>query len=67
MNMIHNAVNKPETSKKVKQINKDTDEVIKVFDSIKEAAISTGSNNTSIIHCCSGKYNTANGYKWIYA
>lgn len=67
MNMIHNAVNKPETSKKVKQINKDTDEVIKVFDSIKEAAISTGSNNTSIIHCCSGKYNTANGYKWTYA
>ena len=67
MNMIHNAVNKPETSKKVKQINKETDEVIKVFDSIKDAAISTGSNNTSIIHCCSGKYNTANGYKWIYA
>jgi hypothetical protein len=67
MNMIHNAVNKPETSKKVKQINKETDEVIKVFDSIKEAAISTGSNNTSIIHCCSGKYNTANGYKWTYA
>jgi hypothetical protein len=67
MNMIHNAVNKPETSKKVKQINKDTDEVIKVFDSIKDAAISTGSNNTSIIHCCSGKYNTANGYKWTYA
>ena len=53
MNMIHNAVNKPETSKKVKQINKETDEVIKVFDSIKEAATSTGSNNTAIIHCCS--------------
>jgi hypothetical protein len=67
MNMIHNAVNKPETSKKVKQINKETNEVIKVFDSIKEAAISTGSNNTAIIHCCSGKYNTANGYKWTYA
>lgn len=67
MNMIHNAVNKPETSKKVKQINKETDEVIKVFDSIKEAAASTGSNNTAIIHCCSGKYNTANGYKWTYA
>jgi hypothetical protein len=66
MNMIHNAVNKPEFSKKVKQINKDTNELIKVYNSIKEASISTNSNNTSIIHCCSGKYNTANGYKWSY-
>jgi len=66
MNMIHNAVNKPEFSKKVKQINKDTNELINVYNSIKEASISTNSNNTSIIHCCSGKYNTANGYKWSY-
>lgn len=68
MNMKHNANNKPENSKKVIQFDPlDTNKIIGTFDSIKEASIKVKIDNTSIIHCCSGKYKTAGGYKWKYA
>jgi hypothetical protein len=57
MNMKHNADNKPENSRKVIQIDLlDENKIIGTFNSIKEASEKTKINNTSIIHCCSGKY-----------
>lgn len=67
MNMKHNSDNKPEYSRKVLQYDiKDKNKIIGTFNSIKEASLKTNTNNTSIIHCCSGKYNTAGGYIWKY-
>ena len=67
MNMKHNADNKPENSRKVIQLDPlDTNKIIGTFNSIKEASIKTGINNTSIIHCCSKKYKKAGGYIWSY-
>jgi hypothetical protein len=67
MNMKHNADNKPENSRKVIQLDPlDTNKIIGTFNSIKEASIKTGINNTSIIHCCSKKYKKAGGYVWSY-
>lgn len=40
--------------------------LIKVFDSIKEASGKTGTNCASICLCCRGKRKTSNGYKWEY-
>lgn len=54
--------------RKVKQLNKDTLEVIKIWDSITEATKSLGFISSSQIPlCCSGKRDTAFGYKWCYA
>lgn len=47
--------------KKVKRLN---DGVI--FESIKEAERKTGISHTCISRCCSGKYQTAGGYRWCY-
>ncbi len=65
MNMQHNADNKP-NGRKVIQYDKE-DNIINRFNSIKEASQQTNTNDTSIIHCCSGKFKTAGGYVWKYA
>ena len=68
MNMKHNADNKPENSRKIIQLDPlDETKIIGTYNSIKEASEKTKINNTSIIHCCSGKYNKAGNYKWKYA
>lgn len=57
-------------SKKVKQINKDTNEVIAIFTSLSEAALHLGHDNcVNIMNVCKKKphCNTAYGYKWEYA
>ena len=56
---------KPQT-KKVAQINKDTNEIIQIYNSLTEASI--GFNKGNIGKCCNNKlhYNTAYGYKWKY-
>jgi len=53
---------------KVVQMNKETLEVVKVWDSIKEIKRIKGYNTVGIIGCCKNrqKYNTAYGYKWKY-
>lgn len=51
---------------KVLQIDKDTDEVINVWSSAKEAANNIGKNGSTIRAACSGKRKTAYGYKWKY-
>lgn len=51
--------------KKVAQIDKDTGEIIKIYESLAE----TGKYfryQSNIGHCCNGKLKTAYGYKWKY-
>lgn len=53
----------------VLQINKDTNEVIRKYDSIKEAQICCGvkTHYSHIGACCKGERKTAYGFKWRYA
>jgi hypothetical protein len=39
---------------------------IGMYNSIKEAAQSTGTNETGILNCCKGKYSQSNGFLWEY-
>ena len=43
-----------------------TENPIRRFDSIKEASLLFGINNSDISLCCSGKIKTAGGFKWKY-
>ena len=52
-------------SKRVAQCDKNTHEIIKVFNSIKEASEITKTNFTGIYKVCKGIRNTAGGYYWI--
>lgn len=40
--------------------------LLKEYPSIKDAAKETGLPHSSISFCCSGRYQTAGGYKWKY-
>ncbi len=52
---------------KVKMIDKNTNEVIKIFGSLIDAAKFLGINKSChIVSCCKGKLKTAYGYKWQY-
>lgn len=52
---------------KVEMINKETNEVIRVFNSLIEAADYMNKNCSGhIVSCCKGKLKTAYGYKWRY-
>lgn len=52
----------------VAMIDKNTDEVLKVFPSMSEAAKYVNEQNTShIAAVCKGKRRTVKGYKWQYA
>lgn len=54
-------------SKSIKQIDKDTNEVIGLHESIRQAEISLNGRYTGCIQrCLRGKLNTAYGYKWAY-
>ena len=53
-------------SLRVQQINKDTGDIINIFNSIVEAAIATNSDSSAISKVCRGKLKTTNGYKWKY-
>ena len=52
--------------RKVAMIDKDTDEVIKVFDYIRQAQNETGINEKGISIVCRGLGKTFHGYKWKY-
>lgn len=55
------------TRKKVQMINKDTDEVLHIFNSLTEAAHYLNKNrHTNISACANGKTKTAYGYKWKF-
>lgn len=50
----------------VEQIDPETDEVIAVFDSIKEASSVTGASSTHIGSVCRGKRKKCGGYAWRF-
>jgi len=54
------------TSKKVAQLNKNTEEIIRIFSSCEEAERSFDKRGGHISQVCQGKRKTANGYKWKY-
>ena len=55
------------TTRKVAQLDKDTEEVLNTFNSLAEAGRSLGVAKAShISECCKGKLKTAHGYKWRY-
>lgn len=49
--------------KPVIQIDKNTDEILQIYPSVKEAEMATG-NGRHIASVCNGKRKTAAGYKW---
>lgn len=52
--------------KRIKQIDKDTGEVVGVFDCVQDAADFNGIHQVNISTCLSGRQKTAKGYKWEY-
>lgn len=53
-------------SKKIRQLTL-KGKLIKVYPSIKEAALSIKVTPSVIIDTCKGKQKTSGGYKWEYA
>lgn len=51
----------------VKQIDIDTQEIIKIWNSQKEAALALNLNNGDICNVCKGKQKTCGGFIWSYA
>lgn len=54
--------------RKIEQLNKDTEEVIAVYDSMTDAGVALGDKNKykHISDVCRGVRKTAYGYKWRY-
>lgn len=50
----------------VAQINKDTDEVMCIWDSIGEASRALNINKGAISYCCNGHTKTSGGFKWEF-
>jgi hypothetical protein len=50
----------------VLQIDKNTNDIIQEFSSLKEASKMTGIASSTICNVCKGKGKTAGGYKWKY-
>ena len=53
-------------AKKVAQYDKETKELIKEFDSVKQARDFTGGSTSGIREACTGKLKTSGGYIWKY-
>ena len=53
-------------ARKVVQINSLTDEVIKVWDYMKQAETELGIKSNNICSCCRGKLKSAGGFIWKY-
>jgi len=52
--------------KKVAKIDKKTNEIICIYESLAEAGKKENVLKSNIGHCCKGKLKTAYGYKWRY-
>ena len=53
-------------SRKVYQIDRDTNEIVKEYPSIASAARETKANESHIRDCCKGNRKTHHGFKWQY-
>lgn len=65
MNMKHNAIARNQ-GRRVIQYNQETGKEIAKFNTVKEASEATGTDKTSIIHCCAKRRAKANGFVWRY-
>lgn len=54
------------TKKKVGQYDKNTNELIKIHDSIKDAAAAVNVDRSCISRCCSGKKKSSRGFVWKF-
>ena len=54
------------TKKKVGQYDKNTNELIKIHDSIKDAAAAVNVDRSCISRCCSGKKKSSRGFVWRF-
>ena len=54
------------TRGKVLKLNKQTNELIQIYNSIKEAEQLTGIANQCISYCCNGKRRSAGGFIWKF-
>lgn len=54
------------TKKKVGQYDKNTNELIKIHDSIKDAAAAVNADRSCISRCCSGKKKSSRGFVWRF-
>lgn len=63
---ISNAQKDSKLRKSVIQIDKNNN-ILNVFESMIEAAKSTGVNNSHISRCCLGKLKSAGGFVWRFA
>ena len=55
------------TKKKVAQLTVEENRIIAIYGSIDSAAQYMKCRHCMITNCCSGRYKTSKGYKWIYA
>ena len=54
------------TKKKVGQYDKNTNELIKIYDSIKDAAAAVNVDRSCISRCCSEKKKSSRGFIWSF-
>lgn len=66
LSLSHRGKSVEKLRKPIKQIDIKTNEIIKVWDSITNAASQLKIKQSSISTCLSGKYRTAGGYRWEY-
>lgn len=66
MGIVEKKKENPSLSKKVAQKDKNTGEIINVFESASSAGRSLGKKNSHIIEVCNGIGKTAYGYRWEY-
>lgn len=52
---------------KIDEVVRISDEGIKQYNSIIEAAQDNGVDPSNIVKCCKGKQNTCGGYLWAYS
>lgn len=57
----------PTNKKAVLQIDKNTGEVIRCFESVRAARRAMGQTRGKIAACCKGRVKSAHGFRWRYA
>ena len=66
-NIAKKLLNRKDESKRVCQIDKESNEVIAIYPSIMEACRQTKINFTHISSCCKGDRELSGGFKWRFA
>ena len=59
-------INKDRLSKQVEQLDKNTNNLIKIWFSARQVQREKGFNQSSISKCCNGKLKSCGGFKWQY-